>query len=140
MKKIFAVIIMFIILLGCVSVKKDFTLLDYFSGDYTVYTSNSSGANESVDLGFCYMNSQKVDDCVVGESMIIKNFEVANALSVLNAKVIKTECLEDGTNVVYAYTNLINEKVDVGGKRVNLQIASKDDYCVIGWPLILGSF
>jgi len=123
-----------------VSNKKDFSLLNYFSGEYTVYTSSSNGGKDCVNLGFCYMDSQKIDDCVIGESMVIKNFEIGNALATLNAKVIKTEILEDGTNVIYAYTNLINEKVEIGGKRVNLQIAEKHDHCVIGWPLILGSF
>ncbi|MBQ8615225.1 MAG: YwmB family TATA-box binding protein [Clostridia bacterium] len=130
---------MFIVLLSGNQEYVDFSLLDYFSGTYTVYTSNSTGT-DSVDLGFCYMNSKPVADHVVGESMVIINFEVGDAIKTLNAKIVKTEYLEDGTTVIYAFTNLIPEKVQVSGRNVNLQIATKEERTVIGWPLILGSF
>lgn len=86
------------------------------------------------------MNSQKVSGHIIGESMVIERLEVGSALTTLKAKVIKTEYLEDGTVVIYAYTTLINDKVDVSGNRVNLQIATRDNRTVIGWPLILGSY
>ena len=133
------VLFIFIVLLGTTNIQKDFSLLNYFSGEYTVYTSNKSGT-DSVNLGFCYMNSQKVDEHIVGESMVIKNLEVSSAIQTLNAKVIKTEYLEDGTTVIYAFTNLIEEKVNVSGNLINIQIAIKEERTVIGWPLILGSF
>lgn len=139
MKKFFIAISLFLILISGTSQTKQFTLLDYFSGEYTVYTSNSLG-EDSVNLGFCYMNSVEVKDCVVGESLVIENFEVGSALKILKAKVVKTEQLENGTTVIYAHTNLINEKIKVSGENVNLQIAIKDNKTTIGWPLILGSF
>lgn len=139
MKKLMVVIFMFIVLLSGNEEKEQFSLLNYFSGEYTVYTSNSTG-EDSVDLGFCYMNSKPVSEHIVGESMVIMNFEVGNAIKSLNAKVIKTEYLEDGTTVIYAFTNLISEQVQVLGQYVNLQIATKEDRTIIGWPLILGSY
>ena len=72
--------------------------------------------------------------------MKITNFEIGNALKVLNAHVVKTECLENGSTVIYAYSNLIQEKVEVENKFVNLQIVENEEYCIIGWPLILGSY
>ncbi|MBQ9795605.1 MAG: hypothetical protein IJW36_01405 [Clostridia bacterium] len=138
MKKLIIVSFIFLILIVGVDKNSSFSLLNYFSGDYTVYTSTSS--ETGVDLGFCYMNSNPSSENVVGESLVVENFAISNALSVLNARVVKTEYLEDGTTVIYAYTNLINKKVKLDNKNVNLQIATKNDRTVIGWPLILGSF
>ncbi len=131
--------IMFLIVLSAVQTKSNFTLLDYFSGDYKVYTSNING-EDCVNLGFCYMGSTPGEDCVIGECITIDNLEVASALSTLKARVVKTEYLEDGTTIIYAHTGLIQEVVEVSGARVNLQIATRENRSVIGWPLILGSY
>ena len=138
MKKLLIVIFIFLILVVGKQENTTFTLLDYFSGEYTVYT--SSAVDSGVDLGFCYMNSKPVSENIVGESLAVNNFEIANAIKVLNARVVKTEYLDDGTTVIYAYTNLIRESVKVGNENVNLQIATRNDRTIIGWPLILGSF
>lgn len=132
-------IIMFLIVLGNAETKTDFTLLNYFDGEYTVYTNENVGSN-SVDLGFCYMNSKPVSHHVIGESMVIQNLEVNAALDSLLARVVKTEFLEDGTIIIYAYTSLIEDNVQVEGNKVNLQIAQRDERFVVGWPLILGSY
>lgn len=139
MKKLMIVIFVFIILIVGNQEDKDFSLLDYFSGEYTAYATSGAGT-ESVDLGFCYMNSKPAQDNLVGESMVVKNFELSQAIDTLNARVVKTEYLDNGTIVIYAFTNLINKKVKVDGKNVNLQFATNDEYTVVGWPLILGSF
>lgn len=139
MKKLMIVIFIFIIILAGKQERNSFSLLDYFSGEYTAYTSSESGQN-CVDLGFCYMNSKPITNELIGESIVVQNFEVGSAIKVLNARVIKTECLEDGTNVIYAFTTLIDDKVKVDGENVNLQIATRNNTTVIGWPLILGSF
>ena len=86
------------------------------------------------------MNSQPVKDYVMGESMVIDNLEVGDALNKLKARVVKTEYLEDGTTVIYAFSSLINQNVEVDGKKVNLQIANKEERYIVGWPLILGSY
>ena len=139
MKKFAIVIILFLIVLSGVKNETEFSLLNYFSGEYIVYTSQGEDEN-SVNLGFCYVNSKPVDDHIIGESMTIENLEVGAALQSLNARVVKTEYLEDGTVVIYAYSSLINDEVNVFGKQVNLQIATKNERTIIGWPLILGSF
>lgn len=139
MKKLIAVLIVLICLLYVFNINKQFTLLDYFKGEYLAYTSNMIDEN-SFDLGFCYMNSKTLRDGVVGESVKVNNLEVASAIKTLNAKVVNNEQLEDGTLVIYAYSKLIPNKVVLNDENVNLQIAIKDDCCVIGWPLILGAY
>lgn len=138
MKKLIIVIIVFLILVVNVEDNHKFCLLDYFSGDYKIY-SKSKGVN-SVDLGFCYMYSTPYVDNVIGESIRIENLEPVSALKTLHAKIVKTEYLDNGTTVIYAYTNKINDKVSIDDKYVNLQIAHNENYSIIGWPLILGSF
>jgi len=140
MKKFLIIIAMFLILISSQRINNDFSLLNYFSGEYTAYTESAESKN-SVDLGFCYMQNATVDiGKLVGESLVIKNFEPISAINKLNAKIVKTEYLEDGSIVIYAFTNFIKDKVNIDNKSVNLQIAHNDKYSVIGWPLILGSF
>ena len=140
MKKFFIVIVMFLVLISSKNAENNFTLLDYFSGEYTAYTEEQI-SNNCVNLGFCYMQDKNVESrFLVGESLKIVNFEPINALKKLNAKIVKTEYLEDGLVVIYAYTILIKEKVEIDNKNVNIQIAQNDDYSIIGWPLILGSY
>lgn len=140
MKKIFIALVLFVVLVGSSLNVSQFSLLDYFDGDYNVYTSTK--VKDSTNLGFCYMSkSVNVDkDSVVGESVKVFNYEPISALKTLNAELITTEVLDDGTVVMYAYTELISDSVKVGNREVNLQLAHNNDYCVIGWPLIMGSF
>ena len=140
MKKFLIIISMFLVLICSRDAKNDFTLLDYFSGEYSAYTETSQSEN-CINLGFCYMQDEVVkENELVGESLKIYNFEPISALEKLNAKLVKTEYLDNGTTVIYAYTNLIKEKVEVENKTVNIQIAQNDEYSIIGWPLILGSY
>lgn len=140
MKKLFVVIVVFLILIGNVGIKNNFTLLDYFDGEYYAY-SNSPISNHYIFLGSCYMNIGEVNsNDIVGESMIIENFEPIAAIEELNGKIIFTEFLDTGASVIYAYTDQIGRYVNVNGEKVNIQIAQYNDYSVIGWPLILGSF
>lgn len=140
MKKFFIVIAVFLILISSKQVKNDFSLLDYFSGEYTAYTESARSEN-CLNLGFCYMQDEKVEESeLLGESLKVYNFEPIDALKTLKAKLVKTEYLENGTTVIYAYTTLIKEKVEIENKNVNIQIAQNDDYSIIGWPLILGSY
>lgn len=138
MKKFLIVLIVFLIVLSGVKTSSEFSLLDYFSGEYTVYTSNQN--KNSIDLGFCYMSTEVNVDGVVGESMVVKNLEVSKALKDLNARVVKSEYLENGTTVIYAYSHLIDDKVTIENNYVNLQIAITGEHAVVGWPLILGSY
>lgn len=124
---------MFIILANVDSPK--FTLRDYFDGEYLAYTKEYQ--QDSVDLGFCYM--VKNADNVIGESIKIDNLEVGSAIRDLDMKVAYTEYLS-GTTIIYGYTKKIPDSVNVDGEKINIQIAYNEEYSVIGWPLILGSF
>ena len=138
MKKLIIAIFLFVVLCNS-NTTEDFSLLNYFKGEYLMYTNNE--IENSTDLGFCYMSNEVGNNNkVVGESMTLQNYEVGKILEDLNAKIIKTECLEDGTNVIYAYSDLIKTQVECGSGKVNLQIAIKEDCVIVGWPLILGSF
>ena len=120
--------------------QNNFTLKNYFDGEYTSY-SNNPISSTSIDLGCCFLNYSDVKQCeLLGESISVDNLEVATALSDLKAKVVKTEFLNDGTTVIYAYSPLINNKVTLNCGAVNLQFALKENHTIIGWPLILGSF
>ena len=132
-------ILVLIIISSACTITDKFSLLDYFSGQYFVYTKSS--ADSGIDLGFCHMStSPAAQQEIIGESIKVTNFEPVSALKQLNAKLIKTEVLSDGMVVLYGYTKLIGDKVNIDNHDVNIQIACKDEYCIIGWPLILGSF
>ena len=137
MKKLFIAVFLMMLLISNVKYPKEFTLLDYFDGEYACYV-NDRGVG--LDLGFCSMVDEKIDEECVGESMVIRDLEVGGAIKALDAKVVKTECLDSGCIVLYAYSDKINKSVFIDNKEVNLQIAYQEDYSVIGWPLILGSF
>ena len=139
MKKMIIVLFIFLVIFSGIKEKKEFSLLDYFAGDYTSYT-NQYCNEESIDLGFCYANLDQKNEKIVGESVVVENLEIGNALEVLRASVLKSEYLNDGTVVIYAKTPLINDCVDVSYGKVNLQIATRGSRSVVGWPLILGSY
>ena len=140
MKKMLISFALFIILLSGAENKRSFSLCDYYSGDYVSY-SNTPLDNNSIYTGSCFINTEKSHTSnILGESITINNFEPASALKELKAKVVKTEYLETGATVIYAYSNLIPQSVDVENEKINLQIAYYETHSVIGWPLILGSF
>ena len=133
-KLILFILITNIILINMQSTQ--FTLKDYFNGEYFCYTSaNICGT----DLGFCKLTTSNNNE-KIGESVKIHNLELGSALKTLNAKVIKTEYLSNDTIIIYAYSNLIPTNVKLFNTNVNIQFAIKDGFTTIGWPLILGSF
>jgi len=136
MKKMLILIAIFIFLVSGVP-HKEFSLLDYFEGDYVCYSETEN--NQSLNLGACYMTKENVSN-KIGESLTVQNFEPSSALKELNAKVIKTEVLDSGAVVIYAYCSQIPRTIELFNSKVNLQIAYYDTHSVIGWPLILGSF
>ena len=137
MKKMLIIILLFFILISNLQPKTDFTLLNFFDGEYSAYTNSNS--DNGVDLGFCSITKVATDK-TIGESMKVSNILVGDAIEKLNLKVLKTEVLDTGVNVIYGHTKKIGESVTIQNKKVNIQIACYDDYFIIGWPLILGSF
>lgn len=137
MKKFLIMLFMFIFLL-CGQKQQNFSLLQYFDGDYFAYT--SAADFEATNLGVCFQTPNTKAQNKIGESITIKNFEPSAAIKTLQAKVVKTEYLPTGASVIYAYSNLVPSSIRVDDKLVNLQIACYETYTIIGWPLIVGSF
>lgn len=135
MKKLFIAVILLFILANSLSYK-EFSLDQYFDGELITYSENY--INGSVDLGFCYANVGKTNNAI-GESVKIYDLEVGQALKTLQADVVNTEYI-NGTTIIYACSKFIPKNVVVDKQKVNLQIAIKEDCCVVGWPLILGGF
>lgn len=144
MKKLLVILFLF---LACTTnySNKEFSLLDKFDGELSVYSLEPISENY-INLGTCYMNlgKTKKDDNnnshIIGESIKVYDLEVGAALKTLDAQIVKVENVDVGEVVIYAYSNKIPRSVKVADNKVNLQIACKDEYVVIGWPLILGSF
>lgn len=139
MKKLIVVIFLFLMLVNIKSEMTNFTLLDYFSGEYEFYTNEQ--IENGIDLGFCVVANNSIHNCSkIGEKIILTNYEVGKIIVDLKAEIVKTEILLEGFTVIYAYSNLIKKWVEVDFKKVNIQIAVKEENVIVGWPLILGSF
>ncbi len=141
MKKMIVVLFLFFLLVSNLgNDRKDFTLKNYASGEYTVYT-NKEVNEDSIFLGTCYMTKcMNVPKNIIGESIKTSDTELVSLLNKLEAEIVKTENLDCGAVVISAYSPKIDEKIEIDGKNVNLQIASYTDYSIIGWPMIMGSF
>jgi len=130
MKKIFILLILLtILLLNSYTTKPDFSFSNYFNvGTLTQYTDEN-------------MKNLKYKKSILGESIYFTNLNVENALNKLKAKIQFTEYIANkDLSILYCTSPLINKNVKVKNKSVNLQIAITEEYVVIGWPLILGSF
>lgn len=137
MKKIFVLLILLmILLLNSYSNQTDFSFSTYFnSGTITKYTEDNCNASILPNIS---INS---NGKIIGESIYFEQLEVGNALSTLKAKVLFTEYISNrDLTVIYCSSPLIEKSVMVKDYSVNLQIATTDNYTVIGWPMILGSF
>ena len=134
MKKIVAIIIVFASLVANIKCR-DFSLLDYFTGDISYYSLTDNGG---ADLTFCYKVSSK-SGSIIGESVKIENAELNSIISTLRARVIKTEWVEDRC-IVYAYSSLVPTSVRLFNENINIQIAYNDSSAIIGWPLIYGDY
>ena len=137
MKKIFILLILLaIILLNGYSKQSDFTLSNYFkTGIITKYTDTK--CNNSLLPNVTINGSGNL----LGESIYFENLELNNALTILQAKVEFFEYISDkDLTILYCSSPLVPKDVEVKDILINLQIATTDEYTVIGWPLILGSF
>ena len=139
MKKLLIFLLLIMVLFYTNKTSKPFSLTDYFSGEYISYSDNATSEN-SISLGFCYINNNEKSSYTIGESITSNNLEISSAIKTLKANVIKTEYLENGTTVIYAYSPLISKSVTLNNNMVNIQIATNNTQTTIGWPLILGSF
>lgn len=65
--------------------------------------------------------------------------DVTEIVSRLRANEISRQQL-DGLTVICYYSPKIRNRVSIGGKTVNIQIAYRDGTITVGYPLILGSY
>lgn len=145
MKKIIVILILCLLFACSIFVKpKEFSLQNYFdSGLLHIYT-NRPINETSIYLANTYMSTSKdgiKEGDILGESLYFENIEVGSAINKLKAKVKFTEYIEEqNLTLIYAHTNLISKYEMVNNVKINLQISTCDEYSVIGWPLIYGSF
>lgn len=145
MKKIIIILLLTLTFACSIFIKpKNFSLQNYFdSGLLHIYTSHPINET-SIAITNLYVSSNSKGlkkDVMVGESMYFDNLEVGSAIKKLKAKVKFTEYLdEQNLTLIYAYTKLISKYEIVNNVKINLQISTCDEYTVIGWPLIYGSF
>ncbi len=144
MKKI-CIILILSLLLGCsFFIKpKQFNLRSYFdSGVLHIYTKRPINET-SIPISNLYMSTSTsgAGKQVIGESLYFENLEIDHALTTLKAKVKFTEHIKNqNLTIIYAYTKLIPKYEIVNNVKINLQISTCEQYSVIGWPLIYGSF
>lgn len=138
MKKILIFIILLIIVIfNCAYIKKDFSLSDYFpEGQITIY-SNIKDCDSQEIVQDVYITQNR--NSVIGESVFLRNFETGQILDILDAKVVSVEYL-DNLTILFCKTDKINKQVKHNNQKINLQIATCEEYTVVGWPMILGGF
>ena len=145
MKKIFIILILCLLFICSIFVSpKEFSLKNYFNtGILHIYTKRPINET-SMPLVNLYISSSSkgaTKDDIIGESLYFDNLEIDSDLTTLKAKVKFTEYLdEQNLTVIYAYSNLIKTHKIVNNIKINLQISTCNEYSVIGWPLIYGSF
>ena len=145
MKKIIVLLILCLLFACSIFVdQQHFSLTNYFStGTLHIYTKRPINQT-SIPLASIYMSSNadgSRPEEIIGESLYFENLEVGSAITTLKAKIKFTEYIdEQNLTLIYAHTNLINKYEIVNGVKINLQISTCDQYSVIGWPLIYGSF
>lgn len=111
-------------------------LFSDYADRYELYLKENSSIAEIVNAdnySFPFYVSVKGEACVVkcgDEKEIIGDF---------NAEIIFTEETDDAV-IIYAYSKKIPYEKIVSGKKVNLQIAKRNDVIKVGSPLIYGSF
>ena len=145
MKKIIIILILTLLFACNIFIKpKDFSLGNYFdSGLLHIYTSRPINET-SIPITHLYMSTSNkgiTKGDIVGESLYFSDLEIDSALKKLKAKIKFTEYLdEQNLTLIYAHTSLISKYKMVNNVKINLQISTCNEYSVIGWPLIYGSF
>lgn len=141
MKKfIVFIILLFVLITNYLYSQNKFSLKNYFpNGQITTYS--HTALNDSTALiNNIYISHNRNDD-IIGESVFLINYEVGYILQELDANVLTVEHLsERGLTILFCYTPKIHKTVQHKNLNINLQIASCEDYVVVGWPMILGSF
>ncbi|MBO5910051.1 MAG: hypothetical protein J6Q15_00930 [Clostridia bacterium] len=122
----------------------EFSLKNYFnSGTLHIYTTHPINET-SIQLTNSYISTSRkgaTNKDIIGESLYFDNLEVGSAIKTLKAKIKFTEFIkEQNLTIIYAYTLLIPTSKIIDNIKINLQISTCNEYSVIGWPVIYGSF
>ncbi len=154
MKKFIA---LFFVIVSLLFLKAPFsltTLSSHFFGEHSFCTTeetkilnattvkNGNGFVVSCSSKFCsdiyqHLNKEKIQ----GESFCFngKLEDVFKIIYIMSAKVVCREEFDD-FSVFYAYSPKIDKSININSKKINLQIAYKNNKITVGTPLILGSF
>lgn len=76
---------------------------------------------------------------IKGFNLYFETFDLTLFAKNLNAQIYRSHNVE-GMEMYYGYTNMYGEWKNVNGKKVNIQIAIKDNETIVGFPLILTGF
>lgn len=134
-----------IVLLGYVP--NDSSIYSFYTTDNINTINNATvvkNGNSSI-VSCTSLNAKNVKQSlknILGESVKINNPSkdiIDNLYQYINKNIVYYEVLEN-TTITYCYNPSLLNFVMIDGQKVNLQIAQNNNYIVIGYPLILGSF
>ncbi|MDE6551327.1 MAG: hypothetical protein K2M44_07530 [Clostridia bacterium] len=102
-----------------------------YTGVMTIIDTDKSGAEK------LYSHS---DFMGISLRYPVDNSDVDALCAKLATKVVSKQVTSDGIECVYLYSPLLTESVRIDGAAVNMQIAITDNYLIVGFPLIMGSY
>ena len=88
------------------------------------------------ELGSDYSILECDSDCTVIE---IKDVDLWDVVNKLNVEIVDMVNF-DGRVIVEGYSSLLSSNITNGIRKINIQLSSYDNNCIIGTPLIKGSF
>ena len=154
MKKFLILLVVF----GCLMFLKTPFSLSYLSQNYNAThsfyaTQNIQTQNtQTIQNGNGYIISTNATNApnilnkldknhIDGESFCIygTSTDALQILHSLGAVIIKEESFDD-FKIIYAHSPKIHNYVLIGNKKINIQIALKNNKITVGTPLILGSY
>ena len=109
---------------------------DQFEGFETIKNGNDYIIKVYDDIKEFYL---KNEEFIKGFNLYFQSLNIKDFAKKLNAQIYQTHDVE-GMIMYYGYTNMYKNFEMVGGKKVNIQIAIKEDETIVGFPLILTGF
>ena len=113
-----------------------FVSSDQFEGFETIKNGNDYIIKVYDDIKEFYL---KNEEFIKGFNLYFQSLDNKDFAKKLNAQIYQTHDVE-GMIMYYGYTNMYKNFEMVGGKKVNIQIAVKEDETIVGFPLILTGF
>ena len=113
-----------------------FFFSDLFEGFETIKNGNNYIIKVYDDIKEFYL---KNEEFIKGFNLYFQSLDIKDFAKKLNAQIYQTHDVE-GMIMYYGYTNMYKNFEIVGGKKVNIQIAVKEDETIVGFPIILRGF